>query len=136
MESPINVLIVLSVITLFIAAASNVWKRGVWGIALIFISGVIPFICVLISSYMEKGHIGTKPLAITSWLYLAIVYFFGVKYVMKTSFFELESHEKYKNYLKDNKINGLFPLFISYLGPVLFFSALGVLIVDIVRRFL
>lgn len=134
MESSIKVLIVASVVTFVITVLNSLWKRGTWGFALVLASSAIGFIGVLISSYMEHGHLGVKPLVITSWLYFLVVYFFGVKYVMKTSFFELEPREKYKKYLKDNNISGAFPLFITYLGPALFFSVLGLVAIDIIVR--
>lgn len=134
MESPIDVLIVVSVVMFVIAALSSLWKRGAWGFALLLASSAIVFGSILTSYYMEHGYLGVKPLAIAGWLYLLILYFFGVKYVMGTGFFELEPREKYKQYLKDNNISGAFPLFISYLGPALLVSVLGLVALDVIAR--
>lgn len=134
MESYINMLIVMSVVVFVTTALGSLWKRGAWGFILLLASSATSFAVVLTSYYMEHGYLGVKPIAITGWLYLLIVYFFGVKFVMKTSFFGLEPREKYKKYLKDNNISGAFPIFISYLGPVLFSSVFGLITIDIVTR--
>lgn len=131
-----DALIVLAVIALIVGALANIWKRGTWGIVLMLTIPTIGYIAILYSYYVETGRPGITPFIVASWLYLFIVFFFGVKHVMQIGFFELKSFESYRSYIKENNVRGAFPQFILYLGPILFFFAVGALIMDIARRFI
>lgn len=134
MQSFLEVLAVVTVILLIVSVAANVWKHGSWGIVSLLTLGAIFWVCMLWLYYLNRGHLGLKEIGIAALMYLFFVYLFGIKYVMKIGFLELAPHEKYKNYLRDNNVRGLFPSFIVYLGPSLFFCMLGLLIYAVILR--
>lgn len=136
MPSSVHLILVLSAAVLILGVLSSAWKRRTWGIQIVLGAAAVLFVGALYLYQAEHGRLGLNEVFVASWLFLFVVFFVGMKHVMQTGFLELNSFENFRTYLKENKVNGAFPTFLLYLGPALFFSALAVLIVDIIWRFI
>jgi len=74
----------------------------------------------IVSDYRDTRLLDIEQLLMFGWLYLFVLYFFGVKYVMKIGLLNNASHREFTKYVQAHGLISPFAKFLVYLGSALF----------------
>ena len=119
MQSLVSILLVLSAAAFALSAATSLWRRSKWGFAIVLASAAVFFISWLSLEWADRQVISLELIAMFSWLYLLIVYFFGIRHLMEAGIATNISHADFTEYLRQRRTVGLFAATLRALGPVL-----------------
>jgi len=115
-----NILLVGSAILLAAISITSSWVKSRNGFLLVLLSSAVFLGTWLVETYKKSGELNIEQLVMFIWLYLFVLYFFGIKYIMKIGFLKNVSHHDFTKYAEDQQLIGPFVKLVTYLGPSLF----------------